>query len=73
MGLTQEGLVAVAAAVVGSIVVGRVIYTKVLKPKEQPEFTNNSKPPVLYNGIYERTSLGGTRRNRQHNNKSRRK
>jgi hypothetical protein len=73
MGLTPEGWIAAGAAVVGSIVVGWVIYTKVLKPKEEPEFTNNSKPPVLYNGIYERTSLCGTRRNRQRTNKSRRK
>jgi hypothetical protein len=73
MGLTQEGLVVAGAALVGSIVVGRVIYTKVLKPKEQPENTNNSSPPRLYHGIFDTTSLGGSRKNRQLKNKSRRK
>ena len=73
MGLTQEGWIAVAAVAVGSFIVGRVIYTKVLKPKEQPENTNSSSPPILYNGIYERTTLGGSRKNRQRKNKSRRR
>jgi hypothetical protein len=73
MGLSPEGLIATVAAVIGSIVVGRVIYTKVLKPKEQPENTNNSSPPKLYHGIYERTTLGGSRKNRQLKNKSRRR
>jgi hypothetical protein len=73
MGLTPEGWIIAIAALAGSVIVGRTLYTKLLKPTDQQENTNNSTPPSLYNGIYDRTTLGGSRKNRQRKNKSRRK
>jgi hypothetical protein len=73
MGLTPEGWVIAVAAIVGSVIVGRTLYTKVLQPKEQTENSNTASPPVLYNGVFETTTLGGSKKKRQRKNKSRRK
>ena len=65
------------SVVASLLLIASVVVAKKLipfKPSDQPKnIPNSSPPPKLYNGIFEPTSLGGSRKNRQRKNKSRRR
>ena len=63
---------AIALIAVLALTLGRGIYSG-FKPTDQPENTNSTPPPSRYGGIYDVTSLGGSRKNRKRKNKSRRR
>ena len=74
MGLTLEGWGIVVAAISIALISGTEVYKNVFKPTEQSENTFPTvSPPRQYQGIFERTSLGGTLKKRQIKNKSRRR
>jgi hypothetical protein len=73
MGLSVEGWGIVIAAISMALISGTEIYKNAFKPTEQSENTFPMvSPPTQYQGIYNRTPLGGTLK-RQRKNKSRRK
>lgn len=74
MGISAIEIIGIVVGAGVIFALGRGLYKSGFKPTDQPDpIPNSNPPPSRYGGIYNVTSLGGSRKNRQRKNKSRRR